>query len=694
MGRKRQSRKQKAEHASSEMSLNSGDLSSDSESESSVVCRAGSQPALVRNKELENSLDLDQNAQKHCNKASTSRTLVSQQENFHSDGRRDAQADQGLQCANPAGQNFQGESVVVGSGDELIGQNSGDPKLNSVFQSFLSQINQQNETQNTALTNMLKDCLMGVTNIMRENSASVNDCIRGMANMVKESNSQLSSMVKENNMHLLNGMKDLNGRVDSICQMQAPRPREVTPGVTNHSEAHGVTVHTQSQPLPPVTPDTSMGSTSAMALSGNISNRHAHTDTLSTEHSDHNQSLQNSRPAPFSDHHSARRMNSATNTSDCDSSSRNRNVKLPAFTGNSNDSWKVWFSRFTTVADLNNWTETTRLSELVQRLQGTAADFVFDEIPSESICNYQTLVRELSLRFQSVETIKTFRVQFGKRVQRYGESIEDYSAELKRLYDKAYPGRNPEMRRQLLLQQFMSGLRDKQAKFAVEYFKEPCTIEDAVHNVVTYMEAQNGPLFGNCRQANRLSKTVRVDAVAVDDDSDDDNNSDNDGFEHTLHTSRSHSPSAGHGKNQTVRKIKTMTTKPDSDKKSACPSSDSLSQNELDFLQRLVALAGRVNAETDQNKMHDTQRSQSLPQQGQRRPQQHSQGHTQGQGRFANMKCFHCSNIGHIKRDCPALRAEQNLNTGLGPQQRDQQRPVRFPSGRQEQMNQQNIDLN
>ena len=158
-------------------------------------------------------------------------------------------------------------------------------------------------------------------------------------------------------------------------------------------------------------------------------------------------------------------------TSEHGAHSRNRNVKLPAFTGNCNDSWKVWYSHFTTVANLNNWDEPTRLSELVQRLQGTAADFVFDEIPQGIISNFPSLVHELGLRFQTVETNKTFRVQFGKRTQRIGESVEDYSAELKRIYDKAYPGRNPEMRRQLLLQQFLNGLRDKQAKFAVEYFK-------------------------------------------------------------------------------------------------------------------------------------------------------------------------------------------------------------------------------
>ena len=42
-------------------------------------------------------------------------------------------------------------------------------------------------------------------------------------------------------------------------------------------------------------------------------------------------------------------------TSEHGAHSRNRNVKLPAFTGNCNDSWKVWYSRFTTDANLNNW---------------------------------------------------------------------------------------------------------------------------------------------------------------------------------------------------------------------------------------------------------------------------------------------------------------------------------------------------
>ena len=137
-----------------------------------------------------------------------------------------------------------------------------------------------------------------------------------------------------------------------------------------------------------------------------------------------------------------------------------------------------------------------------------AAEFVFDEISPECRSNYSNLVRELDLRFKCVETNKSYRALFSKRTQHFGESVENYASELKRLYDKAYPGKNPEMRRTLLLQQFMSGLWDRQAKCAVEYFKEPSSIEDAVHNVVMYIETHQTQHSGS-RSLNRSSNKFR-----------------------------------------------------------------------------------------------------------------------------------------------------------------------------------------
>ena len=143
-----------------------------------------------------------------------------------------------------------------------------------------------------------------------------------------------------------------------------------------------------------------------------------------------------SRPSHFSRQNI---NNAATTHSSCEI--HKRGGKLSAVTNISCD--KVWVALFMTVADLDNWDESTRLSDLVQRLQTTAAGFVFFEIPSEIMCNFSSLVHELKLRFQTVETNKPFRVYFNQRLQPLGESVKDYFAELKDLYDKAYPGRNP-----------------------------------------------------------------------------------------------------------------------------------------------------------------------------------------------------------------------------------------------------------
>lgn len=78
-------------------------------------------------------------------------------------------------------------------------------------------------------------------------------------------------------------------------------------------------------------------------------------------------------------------------------------------------------------------------------------------------------------------------------------------------------------------------------------------------------------------------------------------------------------------------------------------------------------------------------------QQGQGHPL--GQGQIHGQGRLGNIKCFHCSNFGHFKRDCPVLKAEQSLNPDHGLQTRETQR-IGTPSGNQEQFNSPDIDLN
>jgi len=85
------------------------------------------------------------------------------------------------------------------------------------------------------------------------------------------------------------------------------------------------------------------------------------------------------------DHEVSRRVKQTTNN------------RLPAYTGT--EKWKVWINRFEAVADLHGWSRKERLSELLPRLQGTAGDFVYDQLSSRVTSFYSRLIKELENRF-------------------------------------------------------------------------------------------------------------------------------------------------------------------------------------------------------------------------------------------------------------------------------------------------------
>ena len=97
-------------------------------------------------------------------------------------------------------------------------------------------------------------------------------------------------------------------------------------------------------------------------------------------------------------------------------------------------------------------------------------------------------MKELKNRYRRVETPKAYGAKFSHRSQHPGESVEDYTAELKKLYDKAHAGRDEKTRQEDLLRRFLDGLLDEQARFQVEFNKDPSNIDDAVYDVVNFLE--------------------------------------------------------------------------------------------------------------------------------------------------------------------------------------------------------------
>ena len=163
-----------------------------------------------------------------------------------------------------------------------------------------------------------------------------------------------------------------------------------------------------------------------------------------------------------------------------------RRVHIVPFAGK--EKWQVWFARFKEIAKREHWTDQEKLDKLIPKLQGEAGEFVFDQLDGKTRKNYKALKKELNSRFRKVENPKTYEVAFSARTQRSTETPEVFAAELKRLYDKAHKNRDKRTREEDLLRRFLDGLWDTEARFQVEYNRKPTTIDQAVDDVVNYLE--------------------------------------------------------------------------------------------------------------------------------------------------------------------------------------------------------------
>jgi len=187
--------------------------------------------------------------------------------------------------------------------------------------------------------------------------------------------------------------------------------------------------------------------------------------------------------------------------------------KLPNFYGK--ESWKIWYNRFNEVAIRHSWSDEDRLDVLLPRLQGIAGEFAYDQLSQEVRQDYLALISELNSRFRVIETSKSYQSKFNNRNQKPHESAEEFTAELKKLYVKAYPERSGEIKQQDLLRKFFEGLSDESVRFQVEYVKAPQTVDEAVYEVINLQETKRN---GNVEKVMRMRQDYSDDE---DEDSED-----------------------------------------------------------------------------------------------------------------------------------------------------------------------------
>ena len=117
--------------------------------------------------------------------------------------------------------------------------------------------------------------------------------------------------------------------------------------------------------------------------------------------------------------------------------------------------WPAWFRHFRAVADVHGWSKEQRALQLVSYLDETAMN-VAQELGDNDLYNYDVRVKLLR--------VSAFRSRFHGRSRRHHEDADAFADALAELCRVGYPQSPPELRQELIAEQFVRGQLDPELK--------------------------------------------------------------------------------------------------------------------------------------------------------------------------------------------------------------------------------------
>ncbi|GFX09447.1 uncharacterized protein TNCV_4698331 [Trichonephila clavipes] len=115
----------------------------------------------------------------------------------------------------------------------------------------------------------------------------------------------------------------------------------------------------------------------------------------------------------------------------------------------------------------NGWTEGVKACQLAASLRGEAAE-ILQTLPDTERLNLNSLYNALDLRFGQKYSKEYARLQMKTRLQKTGESLQEYAFEVERLANLAFSHHLATVRETISLQYFVDVLREREVQKAVK----------------------------------------------------------------------------------------------------------------------------------------------------------------------------------------------------------------------------------
>ena len=385
-------------------------------------------------------------------------------------------------------------------------------EVSDIMKRFQQDILRQQSLDNNATHDHVQETQRNLIGVMRENNENLIGELRNLHHRTDESVQKdtqfLVDTLRKCHGEMMSAMQDTNQEVAQSITTLANSVTRLTESMTEsqamllqqiqkkqESQTNPSHTKTEDQIFRHERADTPYPKTKLHSSSRNrelfdsddSKKKHKHkSKTKSTKYdsSDHGSSEPSSSSDSDTDSSSSDQKSHLSNKSNRHQREHKKHRKIPTFNGDRK--FGVWYNQFKdNTKDMSN---KEKLKEMKSLLRGDAAEFVYDQLAAKTRKDYNALKHELKHRFRKVENPKTFAAMFSKRNQKANETVEEYSAELKRLYNKAHPGRDEETRQDDLLRRFLDGLVDREASSQVEYIKQPTDIDTAVEETVHFQQ--------------------------------------------------------------------------------------------------------------------------------------------------------------------------------------------------------------